>query len=174
MGLLTLRMTDVYRLLPDEAPQVWVRSGCTAADAAVRAALRSSPERPIYLVPLDQTSDIAKSACHSTLTALHSDGYVWLQLLPEPWLCQRLADTASEYGSTRAPAVPMFYLDGEIICEGLCEGAFESIGRPEVQQYVTLFKPQSQDTDERQDATKSPRFSAERLQSLEEPSTEGQ
>jgi hypothetical protein len=140
VGLGVLRATNVLRLIPQDGPQIWVRSGCGAAEAAVRAALHATPEQPVFMVPLDQNSEMAQSACRSTLAALDHEGHWWLQYFPERWLCQRFAEEASEHHEDPIP-VPTFYADGRLVCDGLCDEAFEGLGLPELQQYVTFVRP---------------------------------
>lgn len=50
-------------------------------------------------------------------------------------MCNRLATVAKEQlEERRAPArVPAFYVGEDMVCEGLCDGAFERIGRGELQ-----------------------------------------
>lgn len=138
-GVGVLKATDVLALIPDDGPQVWVRSGCGAAEAAARAAQHATPEAPVFMVPLDQDSEMAQGACRSTLAALDHEGHWWLQYFPEPWLCQRFAEEASEHHGEPIP-VPLFYADGQLVCDGLCDEAFAGLGRPELQQYVTFIK----------------------------------
>jgi len=140
LGLGILRATNVFGLIPRDGPQIWVRSGCKMAEAAVRAALHSSPDEPVFLIPLDQSSEMTQNACRSTLATLDHQGYRWLRYFPEQWLCQRFADGANEHLGEPIP-VPAFYTGGQLICEGLCDGAFERIGRPRLQQFVTVFRP---------------------------------
>jgi len=142
VGLGVLRATSVFQLVPEDGPQIWVRSGCGAAEAAVRAALHATPEEPVYLIPLDQNSETAQSACRSTLAALDHDGHWWLQPFPERWLCQRFAEEASEHHNDPIP-VPLFYADGQLVCDGLCDEAFEGLGHPELQRFVTFTRPSS-------------------------------
>lgn len=142
VGLGILRATDVFSLIPDDGPQIWVKSGCTAANAAVRAALHATPEKPVYLIPLDQGGMVMQSACRSTLATLDYEGYRWLRFFPERWLCQRFADNANQHMGEPIP-VPRFYADGQFICDGLCEGVFQRLGRPELQQFLTFITPVS-------------------------------
>lgn len=138
VGLGVLRMTSVIRLIPADGPQIWVESGCGAAEAAMRAALHATPEKPVFLIPRDQRKEITQEACRATLAALDHRGYWWLRHFPERWLCQRFADDANEYHDERI-TVPRFYAGGQVICDGICDGAFARIGHPELQQYVTVF-----------------------------------
>jgi hypothetical protein len=141
VGLGVLRATNVFALIPRDGPQIWASSGCMFAEAAVRAALHATPEKPVFLIPLDQRSEVTQSACRSTLAALDHEGYRWLRYLPERWLCQRFADEATAHLDLSAQfSVPRFYAGGEHICDGLCEGAFERIGRPELHQFVTVIQ----------------------------------
>lgn len=140
LGLAILRGTSVFSLLPYGEPKIWISSGCGAAEAAVRAAQHAEPERPVFLIPLDQVSEVTRDACHETLAALDAEGYWWLRHFSEPWLCQRFAADAAEYFDDPI-LVPRFYVGEQKICDGLCEGAFERLGRPELQQYVTFVKP---------------------------------
>lgn len=135
-GLGVLRATNVFWLIPHDAPQIWVRSGCGYAEAAVRAAQHYEPDRPVYIIPVDQRSEMARNACRTTLVVLNHEGYRWLRYFPEQWLCQRFADHATAH--VGEPIGLRFYANGEVICNGLCEGAFDRIGRPELQQFLTL------------------------------------
>jgi hypothetical protein len=137
-GLGVLRATSVFRLVPQDDPQIWVKSGCGSAEAAVRAALHATPEEPVFLVPLDQHSASMQNACRSTLATLDHEGYWWLEYFPEPWLCQRFADEASEHHGEPIP-VPRFYADGRIVSDGIGDDVFARLGRPELQQHVTFF-----------------------------------
>lgn len=138
VGLGVLRATNVLLLIPGDSPQLWVRSGCSYAEIATRAALRATLERPVFLVPIDQKSDMAQDACRRTLAVLDHEGYRWLKYFPEPWLCQRLADEAA--ARIDEPMGLRFYADGAFICKGICDDVFERIGRPELQQFITLPK----------------------------------
>lgn len=140
LSLGILRATNVFRMIPSDGAQIWVRSGCAAAEAAVRAALRATQDKPVFLVPLDQDSELMRKSCRSTLVVLGQEGYWWLQYFPERWLCHRLAIDAGHHFDSPIP-VPRFYTGGRIICDGLCEGAFEHLGRPELQQFVFFVKP---------------------------------
>ena len=133
-----LMATNVFGLVPSDGPQIWVKSGCGFAEAAVRAALHATPEKPVFLVPLDQDSETTRNACRSTLAALDHEGYWWLEHLPEPWLCQRFADEASEHHGESIP-VPRFYADGRFVSDGISEDAFERLGHPELQAHVIYF-----------------------------------
>jgi hypothetical protein len=138
VGLGVLRATNVLLLIPGDSPQLWVRSGCVYADIAIRAALHATPDRPVFLVPIDQKSDLARDACRGTLAVLDHEGYRWLRYFPEHWLCQRLADEAA--ARIEEPMSLQFYADGAPICRGICDDVFERIGRPELQQFITLPK----------------------------------
>jgi hypothetical protein len=140
LGFSILWTTNMFRLIPPDGPMIWVKSGCGAAEAAVRAAQHAEPGRPVFLIPLDQNSETTKAACHETLTELSHDGRWWLQYFPESWLCQRFAEHATEHLGAPIP-VPRFSVGAQKICDGLCESAFERIGRPELQQFVTFIKP---------------------------------
>jgi hypothetical protein len=138
LGLGVLQATSVFALVPSDGPQIWVKSGCGFAEAAVRAALHAEPENPVFLVPLDQDSETTRTACRSTLAALDHEGYWWLAHLPEPWLCQRFADEASEHHGETIP-VPRFYAEGRFVSDGISEDAFARLGHPELQKHVTYF-----------------------------------
>lgn len=139
VGLGVLRATNVFWLIPQDAPQLWVRSGCGWAERAVDAALHAELDRPVFLIPLDQTSEKARSACRRTLAVLDYEGYRWLRYFPERWLCQRFADDAAAH--VKEPIGGLrFYAGGEFICDGLCDGAFDRIGRPELQEFTTFIK----------------------------------
>ena len=138
-GLGVLRATNVFQLVPHDEPQIWVKSGCGAAEAVVRAAQHATPEEPVFLIPLDQSSETTKNACQSTLAALDHKGGKWLRYFPERWLCQRFADEASARLGDEPVTIPRFYAGGQLICDGICEGAFERLGHPELQQFVTYF-----------------------------------
>lgn len=139
VGVGVLAATDVMWLIPRDGPQIWVKSGCTFAEAAARAAQHATPEQPVFLVPLDQSSEMTQGACRSTLAALDHEGHWWLGLFPEPWLCQRFADAASEHHGEPIP-VPRFYAEGRLVSDGLHDDAFLRLGRPELQRHVTIFR----------------------------------
>lgn len=141
LGLGVLRATNVFQLIPHDEPLIWVKSGCGAAEAVVRAALHATPEKPVFLIPIDQRSETTQNACQSTLAALDHKGYRWLRYFPERWLCQRFADDANEHLGGEPVTVPRFYAGGQLLCDGICEGAFERLGHPELQQFVTYFRP---------------------------------
>lgn len=142
VGLLIVRATDVFRQIPQDGPLIWVRSGCGAAEAAVRAASHAPTDKPIFLIPLDQNSEAMQNACHLTLSALDQEGSWWLQYFPESWLCQRFAEEATKQLDAPIP-VPRFYLGGEQLCDGLCQGAFERLGHPGLDRFATLITPGS-------------------------------
>lgn len=138
-GFGLLKATSVFDLIPRDEPAIWVGSGCGYADATTRAALHADPDRPVYLIPLDQRSETAKSACRATLAALERAGYQQLSWFPESWLCQRLADAAASALGDEHVSLPLFFIGGQRICDGACDGqAFERIGRAELQQFMTL------------------------------------
>lgn len=145
-GLFIVRATSVLRQIPQDGPLIWVRSGCGAAEAAVRAASHAPPDHPIFLIPLDQKSEAMKQACDSTLSALEREGSWWLRIFPESWLCQRFAEEATAQLDVPIP-VPRFHLGGKHICDGLCQGAFERLGYPGLDRFATLITPGSGEPD---------------------------
>lgn len=138
-GLGILKATSVFDLIPTDEPSIWVGSGCGYVEATIRAALHAEPDRPVYLVPVDQRSETARSACRATLASLEHDGYQWLSWFPESWMCQRLADTAATTLGDERVTLPIYYVGGQRICDGACAGqAFERIGRAELRQFMLV------------------------------------
>src|SRR5690606_19325017 len=135
---LVLSLTNIWLLLPDHEPRIWLRSGCEFSETAADAAFHAGFDDPIFFVPLDQSAPTTQRACRKNIEVLSRKGFVWLQIFPSEWMCNRLAvEAKQQMEEQRAPVrVPAFYLGESMICEGLCDDAFVKIARPNLQHLV--------------------------------------
>jgi hypothetical protein len=134
----TMAASQPWFLMRPGAPKLLFDSQCAPSKIAAEVVVdRFSDRSPIYLVPLDgKSGELNRKACRLTVDTLVHDGAWWLRAFPEIWVCRRLRGKATSWFDEAYPgeslATPLFVLGDEVVCRGLCEGAFTKIGSPKL------------------------------------------